>query len=239
LKDAQAVLASITALQRHADEVATDELREARIVFSPGAGAMTALVVQRIQTSIPGLKLRVDLRLSSEETLRVVESGQASMGISGLRSSLLDDVTLAVLSYSVLFVPSEHRLARHETVRMQDLDHEPVVLFERSLNPRHFDALVESFRTLGIEPDYKICHIASPVQMLEMVALGQGVAIMTQDYDCPPGIARAQIVGAQPASTRIYFVWSPQSQSGVVSEIVGVVQEFALEQQLTSGSEAK
>jgi len=61
----------------------------------------------------------------------------------------------------LLAVPARHHFAARESVRVEELEGEPIIAFSRSLGPAGYDAALEAIRARGVEPEIAI-HASSP-----------------------------------------------------------------------------
>ena len=78
---------------------------------------------------------------------------------------------------AVVAVPDGHRLASRETVSIEDLADEPVIVPERRSRPHSHDLTIKLFAESGLQP--RIAQMADEKQtIVNLVAAGLGVAIV-------------------------------------------------------------
>src|SRR5690606_31010621 len=82
----------------------------------------------------------------------------------------------------VLAAPAMHRLARAEHITIRDLDGEPYVLDDRGDHDGPRRDLVGFFDAHGVTPDYRLATISSAQDLLTLVGVGAGVALVRSSF---------------------------------------------------------
>lgn len=98
-----------------------------------------------------------------------------------------------------LALPQGHHLAEKETVRLADLEGEPLLIFHRRTNPALYDALLAAFSEAGVCPD--LIHVSLVKHTTTaLVAAGMGVTLMSRGMaGVPrPGVVFRPIEGRLP-----------------------------------------
>jgi DNA-binding transcriptional LysR family regulator len=113
-----------------------------------------------------------------------------------------------------------HSLARVDEVSLHDLAHEPIILFERSLNPRAFDAFGDACRRAGFEPKVAL-QTRQPTLGLELARQGLGVLAIASYAlpDCGPGLEARPLRGLR-SRPSLAVAWRREDTSGPVQTTV-------------------
>jgi hypothetical protein len=122
-------------------------------------------------------------------------------------------------------LPRGHPLARRRTVRLDQLDGEPLLLHRRDANPGHYDAVLRLFEQAGLTPEVLIRELAADLTYAPIV---EGLAI---------SIAGESVAAALPSALR----WVPLAPA-VCFEVRLLARQHdrppALERLLAAAAEA-
>lgn len=105
----------------------------------------------------------------------------------------------------VLILPSHHRLAALQDLKLQDLAHDSFVLYSRAGAPGYYDFIMRTIANAGFSP-IVTQEVGEMYTMVSLVAAGRGVALgpsstrhynMTNvDFRCLPKLPRIQLAVA-------------------------------------------
>ena len=133
-------------------------------------------VIRRFKQAHPHVDLSL-VEMTTLEQMRALKDGEIDVGIGRIRHDdpnvrriLLRDEPL------VAVIPSGHPLAESETVSLQDLATETLILYPKAPHPNFCDLILQAFHDRGLTPDRTI--EAREIQIsLGLVAAGMGVTI--------------------------------------------------------------
>lgn len=185
-------------------------------------------IVKTFRSRFPRVKLVFREEFSFEQ-LRMLQMGKLDIGCVKLMErppAEFECLQLAERDMNLIVALSEeHPLAAKETVSLKDLAGEPMIAMPRRLHPEYYDALINAFRGVGVEP--VIAQEAERALMeLELVASGIGFGIRFAGY---PVVQHEGVVfrpvleesrGLQP-----WFVWSKDNQRPEVLNFLDVIHE--------------
>lgn len=141
-------------------------------------------------------KVDVSIRIgNSEETLRGLLAFETDVAILAqyAREPLLHSVPYRSHPV-VIFVRSDHRLARRKTVRLAELAEEDLIMRERGSTTRK--ALEDAFRAAGVQPRIAM-EIGSREAVREAVIGGLGIAAVSEfEFVGDPQLSTLAIAGA-------------------------------------------
>ncbi len=227
LAKARAVLDSVADLRREATNLAAQLGSQLRIAYAPGTGGITTRLVAELSTAVSPSAVQIEPKPSSPDVIRAVADGDVLVGIAQWTAPQLESAPLARPA-PVLFVPAGHHLAAQDSVTLQELDHEALLLPGRDINPELYDATLAFFADRGIEPDYRPRHITSPAQVVELVSSRQGVAIATQGVaGSGDGLVAVPLVGPAPPGQTVYVLWRRGATATILKPILAIVGGLA------------
>ncbi len=118
----------------------------------------------------------------------------------------------------VVVVPDDHPLAAEETVRLEALAGQPLVVFARRLNPPLHQWLLERLRAaIGDEP--RIAYQTAQAHLgPSLVAEGVGLFVVASyvPRSLPPGVTMRPLSGFEPM--RVAAVWRADNQSEILRD---------------------
>jgi DNA-binding transcriptional LysR family regulator len=127
----------------------------------------------------------------------------------------------------VVLLPEAHPLANRAEICLDELHAQPLIVPERTVNPELYDAIVTYFAARGVKPDFQPRHVRSPVQVRELVALQEGVAVTRTG--CWQPIARTVEVplGATdfPGMTA-YLLWPKEVMDPLTPALLAVARDL-------------
>ena len=185
---------------RNAGDLATMRLRIGYLADS--LPAQVPLALRHLATSAP----RVQVALQTGPALRMIEE---------LRAGRLDAVVTALpapvnglqttplgAQRAMLAVPATHPLAGEESITLERLAPERVIVLPREANPAFHNAVVAMSRDAGLSPTFVETPEPSVEHALLSVAAGGGVAVLpesaAQRY-ATPGVRFVPVAGVDAA----------------------------------------
>jgi len=134
-------------------------------------------VVPALRARWPGIQLSFH-NMKNEDVLKGLRSETIDLGFvflpisdDGFAVTSLTDVNLLVA------LPAGHRLAGKAEIEFGDLNHEPLILFPRALDPDFFREIEQRFARAGAAMTIGI-EAASLLSGINFVAMGSGVSLM-------------------------------------------------------------
>jgi DNA-binding transcriptional LysR family regulator len=195
---------------RHAD-VAQQAARTARdhatmmlrIGYLPDSlPARLPLALRHLAASAP----RIRVQLESGPALRMIEAVRAGRldavattlpaPTAGLRTTLLDH------QRAVAVLPADHRHARSESLALERIAPERLVVLARDANPAFYNAVVSICHTTGLSPTLIEIDAPRVEDVLLAVAAGAGIALLPEsatDRYRIPGIRFVPLETPEPA----------------------------------------
>jgi DNA-binding transcriptional LysR family regulator len=176
LGEARAVLFAVDRFEQAAERLSSPAA-DLAFGFCHGSegGAMKSL--RRFRDERPDVVVHPS-PLTSLNILEAIASGRMAVGI--VRGPIDDvervaAVPLARVPVDHVAVPLNHRLAQVDTVDITDLEHEPLLVVERSDAPHAHDAITSYVNRLGVRPAW-VTHGATQIErVFDMVAIGSGI----------------------------------------------------------------
>ena len=152
-----ALISDADELWRSTRSFGTGERGSLILAFGTSAGYETApRLIAAMGDRAPGLRITTRV-LPQTEILDGIATGAVDVGIVrtppdgvALESRLLR------LERQGALLPRGHSLARRRTVRLDQLDGEPLLLHRRDANPGHYDAVLRLFEQAGLTPEVLI-----------------------------------------------------------------------------------
>ncbi len=124
---------------------------------------------------------------------------------------------------SVLAIPDGHPLTRQDTLRLAQLDGEPMIAFSRALVPSAYDASVAAARERGVEIRI-VQHARSAGEALALVSAGLGVYRLPASAVAPyPGVTYREI---EDAPARVVLLRRPAPPPPAVAAIAALARDL-------------
>ncbi len=228
LEDARDILARLDAAARRVQAMAQGEEGWLRVGFM-GYALMTGYpqAIRAFRQRYP--KVRLDLwEYSTAHQLRMIASDELDVGlISCLRGVPMQLESLFFKREPfMLCLPEGHPLAERESVPLEMLDGEPLVLFPRKAHILLHDALMESFRAVGVVPDV-VQSVARIETGKALVAAGLGCSIHPASVGNVrrPGVVYRPLVGELPRP-ELRVVWKKSGEGAALLHFLQEVRRF-------------
>lgn len=123
----------------------------------------------------------------------------------------------------MLVLPEDHALARQATVRLQNLEGQPMVRLRREVNTDTHDGILQAFDAARIRPEI-VVEASSDAAMLSLVSAGLGLAIVmgAQRRGGWQGLALRRIEGLSLAK-QFVLAWNGTSRSAPLAKFLALV----------------
>jgi DNA-binding transcriptional LysR family regulator len=132
--------------------------------------------VRRFQRAYPHIHVRLSARTEHEIEEALLDSLEFSFGVAAPYESSPELVYRHLFSMGwSLITPPRHPLARRRSVRLADIVHYPLVMYERGSTGRQHVA--EAFQRLGLAPHVEV-EATNTDLIVRMVEAGLGVAVV-------------------------------------------------------------
>ncbi|CAN5222427.1 LysR family transcriptional regulator [soil metagenome] len=172
---ARAILAMVgDAIDAASPDMIRGELHAA--CFRTLAPFLLPELIARLHADHPGLRPKIS-EMTGDEVSAALMSRQVDVALTydlGLDPSLRQEVLLVAPLHVAL--PEHHPLASAETVRLEDLADEPMVLLDMPLSREYF---LDAFARRGLRP-HVTYELGSFEAVRAMVARGHGYALLNQ-----------------------------------------------------------
>lgn len=139
-----------------------------------------------------------------------------------------DDPRFHAVPYSrhpvVIFVPREHRFASRRSIRIAELEGEPMIMREEGSTTRK--ALDDALRKAGVRPRV-VMEIGSREAIREAVIMGVGIAAVSEiEYVPHPDIRRIPVSGAQMYTYAHVLCLQERKEARLVKAFLEIVAEL-------------
>ncbi|MCC6538793.1 MAG: LysR family transcriptional regulator [Bryobacterales bacterium] len=139
----------------------------------------------RLQRAHPRARLeRLDLGIGQLIPALLEDRIDVGIGLLPLEHARIESQRVAV-GHWVAVLPRKHRLARRRVLAAADLRGEPLIVFQRSLNPAVYDRLLHQLREAGVAPAKRPQETAQVQAGPALVAEGLGLFLVAS-YALPP-----------------------------------------------------
>lgn len=186
--------AILPAVRKFADQLERLELAVLEAVTGHAGvltiGAITSAMIDVLPRLIERFKqdhplITVSVReIDSAEAIPALEAGDIDIAFARLEGSLGRHLQSMPLSEDRLAVamPKDHPLAASESINLQALADETLVMASRDVSPVYFDYLVGLCKSSGFAP--RIVHqVRSVSSQVAFVSCGQGIALVPTSMD--------------------------------------------------------
>ena len=127
----------------------------------------------------------------------------------------------------VAAVPFHHALAHRKVISLQSLVNEPLVVYQRRMEPQTHDRIVTAFRNQGFSPNL-VFPSPSMQSQLAMVASGLGIAIVSnlvKHWRIPHVVYRPLDVLIE--ATNISIVWHSRRRPATLDYLLAAGEKFS------------
>ncbi|MFZ5445874.1 MAG: LysR family transcriptional regulator [Myxococcota bacterium] len=210
-REALAQLDRAVAACRAAGERREKTLRVGQLQYISHAFLPSAL--RSLKRALPDVLVEL-VELPPAEAVSAVRDGAVDVGFGLSPLTRADDLVTreVVRGHWAVWLPADHPLARREHVPLELLVKEPLLMFERGLNPQTYDFMLRLFRSHGHHVRVAL-HVAQPQHGIPLVLQGLGLFVVGSYVieDAPRGAVRRPLSGF-PNDLRITAVWRPDGR---------------------------
>lgn len=228
LEDARDILARTELAARRVRAVANGEEGCLRVGFM-GYAFMTGYpqALREFRQRYPKVVLEV-WEFSTARQIHMLEAGELDVGLISCLDGVPDFLDSLIFRKEpfMLCLPEGHALAVMDTVPLECLEGVPLILFPRTAQPSLHDALLDSFRKVGVVPD-----IVQNVTRIEtgkaLVAAGLGCSIHPASVSraVRPGVVYRSLVGTLP-TPELRIVWHRDATSHALTRFLEEVRRY-------------
>lgn len=213
--EAKKILSHTERATRIAKATALGRAGSAKIGFlSPLGGMFLPQVVKSFRRKFPLVDLdlfemvprvQIDALLNREIDIAFVAKEEVE-SVNELAFTTIAEVSLQ------LALPSDHRLAKSNRVKLSDLSRESFVILTRSSAPATHDFLIRALRSGGVEAN--VAKESDHAQtILDFVAAGIGVALLPEIFQRYQAQVVWRSIAPQPPKIQLCMVWHAGNDS--------------------------
>lgn len=189
LIEARAVLARADEAVTAARAVATGGRTELQVGYAPSPTVrIMPPALRGFQSKFPKVRVRLH-DLSTDEMLTGIREGTLHLALLVRpNSSVLRRLHFEELARDAmrLAMPPSHAWARLRSVRLENIAHEPLVIFSRTDYPEYLEYLNDMFRAVKAKPIVAEEH-DSAASLISAVESGTGLAVVPESFSCSAG----------------------------------------------------
>ncbi|MGH2895408.1 MAG: LysR substrate-binding domain-containing protein [Solirubrobacteraceae bacterium] len=236
LEDARETLAAADRLQARARAAAGTPGGRVAVGFVWSTlGAYLAPLVAATPERHPDIELSVSQK-RFVEIVPALRRGDVDLVVS--RTLLERGEMIEILlrrEPSFLAVPVSHPFAGRATVQWTELEGEPMVALARALAPSLFDAVLQTARERGFEPNIAR-EARSPGEALALVSAGLGIYRLPSSAAPPhPGIVYCVL---EDVPSRLVMLRRPEPPSPAIAAVAQLIQDLFSDASNTSNDGA-
>ncbi len=173
--------------------------------------------IQALKRARPDVLVEL-VEMPPNDVVAAVRDGWIDIGFGLTPMPRADDLVTreVVRGYWAVWVPREHPFAALDEVPLERLAQEPIILFERGINPHAYDFLVRLLSRKG-EKARLIHHIAQPQHGVPLVLQGLGCFLVGSYViqDAPRGAVMKRVSGFE-NDLRVTAVWGPEGRTSLL-----------------------
>ena len=180
-----------------------------------------AALLRKFKDRYPGAVISLN-DLSSNDQIAKIKSGEIDIGFLHLHKRNLPGLkthTMLESSY-LLAVPIGHRFSTRDSISLNELDGENIIMYPRDIQPNLYDDFMDCFASVGCKPN--INH-ESDVQKTSLLLVSTGMGItfaptfLKNSFN--QGIQYIEVEEPLP-SISIEAVWNPNTASAILENLI-------------------
>ena len=179
LVEARRLLIDANRLRDVAREASLGRAGTVSASYCPGTSDLVSVLMHGIAERHPDIRVSFQVRQTAEVTEAVV-AGESMIGIARTTAPSLGSLVLTSHPRSIVAMPEGHPLAVKEELHVTDIAGQDMILIDRRSNAYFHDEQVEYFRRYGVTPRYRTFPLRTVEQLMDLVATGQGLTIVTE-----------------------------------------------------------
>lgn len=175
-------------------------------------------------------QVKIDLsEMNTYQQHEALRARRIDLGIA--RAPLLDSGYLTeclVREPFVLATPAQHRLAGASTVRVQDLDGEPFLMYSHSAYPPFNELLTGMLRSAQVAPQY-VQWLGSSLTILALVNAGMAVALVPR---CATSVVFKNVVFrdidlGEGVQSELHLIWRENNDNPAFATLLEAIRGAA------------
>lgn len=179
--DAEVALDRLDLAKRKAQWASAGRLGRVRLGFISTAGfELVPQMVRQFLKRFPDVEFSLQ-HILTEQQIDLLADGQIDIGFLRLPVQQTEslDITTVLREDFVAIVPSDHRLARREEIRLRELQGESFVLYSREHAAGYYDLLAGMLSRAGVVP--KVVQSAGEMStLISLVDAGVGISVVPE-----------------------------------------------------------
>ena len=238
-KRIEPVLRSLAAAGREVQALTRGEEGHVRVAFT-GLAMATVLpgILREFSRRFPGIRLELNESPSTAQ-LVALQAGELGCGFfhpgstatPGLRTRLL------LRERNGILLPSDHPLAKKDTLKLSQLADTPFVLFPRTHNPGFYDRVLSTCAKAGLTP--RIAEEVWPrANGIGLVRAGLGATFITpsEAKNLPTDVIFRPLTGHAPESSLVLGWRQPPMPEPALAAFLSVASETTPAENASSSS---
>ena len=227
-RDARELLAKAEAAVTHAREVASG--RKGVLTFGLiGAATFEAMPVlmDEVRKVAPDISFRFR-EMTMKEQFAALRDGTIDAGMVRAEPRTGDlELRTIHTEQVVCLIPEGHRLASHDLIAIEQLEHEPILNLSRSYDPAAHDFYLGLYRQTGFEPNI-VQEVSQIATILFVIATSRCIALGPAGWR----VLRREGVVIRPLSPPVplvttRLVWNPKRISTTLQVALDCTQSMA------------
>jgi DNA-binding transcriptional LysR family regulator len=173
--------------------------------------------IQSLKKARPDVLVEL-IEMPPNEVQAAVRDGHVDIGFGISPMPRADDLVTreVVRGRWVVWMPDDHPFASLKEVPLERLVQEPLLMFDRSINPHAYDIMMRLFATTGRRARVAH-HVHQPHHGLPLVLQGLGVFVVGSYVIAePPQGAVSRPLSGFDNDLRITAVWSPEGRTALL-----------------------
>ncbi len=163
---------------------------------------------------------------SSDDVIEHMNHGLSDLGViaAPFDSEHLEGVSVGKEPW-VALIPKDHPLAKKKgnTIRLKDLDGEPLVIPQRQ---SRIAAIMKWFESIDVTPKV-VCEMSSYIDALTMAEQGIGIGIFPQTTDTPNPFVASKVIVEPMKIAEYVLVWRKGNKPSLLAqEFLNYVQDY-------------
>jgi DNA-binding transcriptional LysR family regulator len=229
LEDCRDILERMEAARLQAQRVATGQVGTLHIGFNEIVGRRREFpkFLKEFRKAYPGINLQLHIMMSQRQ-VDALRNAEIDAGFVFRHVSERSDFEAMIFGKDdfVLALPREHELSRASSLKLSDLEGQPLIMPNPRNNATAHEKLVAALRKVGITP-----HVAqfsdNENTLLNLVSAGAGLAFVNSSCRVPDGQGvTLRAVADLSLPVALEMTWLRSNQNPALSRLVDVVDRL-------------
>lgn len=164
-------------------------------------------ILSRLKENFPFIKISQQ-QLPTFELIESVYMQKLDLGISRIIPNHNNIESLCCLSEPfIAALPGQHPLARQQSVRLQDLDNQAMIMYSIAWKP-FYDLLTRTIGNAGVKPNY-VMYEANTINIQSLVNAGLGIALIPQSASVfkLDNVTYLPLESQPELTNDLYYIW--------------------------------